>query len=862
MQNVQKIVGLVAMVVLVACGGGSPLAVSLKLSETEVRDGELALLITVQGADGIDTGTVFLDGELFAELKRVDATVYLATSTWSDGEHELTVRVEAGGRSGEATTSVTVRNPDVEVTRIEAPETVKPGDTVQITVDAPGATGVSADFRNLDPDAPAAGVEGFPSGTVTWTVSYTLPTVTDPEVGWVNVPLRVADANGRQLRISDVRMYLASGPLLPLRSDVGVFERSDLPAATGSADAQVTSVSGTLSVVSGGEVNVVVGVTGDLAGAQVLVAVDGYAGHLVIPVSLLAGEGVASAPAYAHGLRPGAPAPAQAPGSLVVPLTLPQGSLPNGVRESWSLRIALRDAAGQIADILEALLAVAEAESGQLRVSLSWDTPTDVDLHVVEPDGSEIYYGNRSSANGGELDLDSNAGCSIDGINQENVFWELPPNGEYIVRVDFWSDCASSGGEGYPANWRVVVSGCGLDESTEGSFAAGTSTHGGAGAGVEALRFTAECQPLFVKGTIKYERKLPLSGVLQTVALEGGKVRVVDEDGQVLGESIVGPGGTYAVLFDPPAGAPEAEVSLEVVAADSLVRVLPLSGDDPHTFPDGEGEDGHTWNPDDDPMHERDIVITAEKYAGAMHLFMVARKALTWGAGRGYASGNVMTVRWTAGSQPDFCTSCFSEDNDTVYVSGAAEDPDHFDDPVLTHEFGHRMHSTFGRNDQPGGLHSRFSQIVPPFAFGEGFATYVGQRIHGDAQYYDSFRGGVSKWRLDALEDRVPKGTDDSTSKGKMSEAVVAAIMWELQDPADSSGDDRVGGLEDAMLRQALEVMKQDDALGRGTAGKTDLPDLIGGIACGSSSEVKANIDNLLEKLFSVNWLDEEGFCQ
>ncbi|MGE0352020.1 MAG: YfaP family protein [Gemmatimonadales bacterium] len=82
--------------------------------------------------------------------------------------------------------------------------------------------------------------------------------------------------------------------------------------------------------------------------------------------------------------------------------------------------------------------------SGDVQVSVSWDAPTDVDLHVIDPDGEEIYFGNLTSASGGTLDLDSNPACNLDNINNENVVWPTgtAPSGTYTVFLDYWSDCS------------------------------------------------------------------------------------------------------------------------------------------------------------------------------------------------------------------------------------------------------------------------------------------------------------------------------------------------------------------------------------------------------------------------------------
>jgi hypothetical protein len=136
-----------------------------------------------------------------------------------------------------------------------------------------------------------------------------------------------------------------------------------------------------------------------------------------------------------------------------------------------ALIAAAADAEGRFGEgtILE-LSAIGGAEvEGELVVSLTWDTDADLDLHVTDPNGIEIYKGNINSVEppppgspppdpeawkaGGILDFDSNASCLIDGRRQENVVWaNAPPAGGYIVRVDTFSMCGQA-----VARWEVVA---------------------------------------------------------------------------------------------------------------------------------------------------------------------------------------------------------------------------------------------------------------------------------------------------------------------------------------------------------------------------------------------------------------------
>jgi len=101
--------------------------------------------------------------------------------------------------------------------------------------------------------------------------------------------------------------------------------------------------------------------------------------------------------------------------------------------------------------------------TGAVQVTLTWSTFADLDLHVLEPDGTEIYYDNRTSTDGGTLDVDSNGGCNNETNSPvENVYWtNPPPAGTYTARVVYFEDCAGSGPQTFTLtvkiNGRVVL---------------------------------------------------------------------------------------------------------------------------------------------------------------------------------------------------------------------------------------------------------------------------------------------------------------------------------------------------------------------------------------------------------------------
>ncbi len=75
--------------------------------------------------------------------------------------------------------------------------------------------------------------------------------------------------------------------------------------------------------------------------------------------------------------------------------------------------------------------------TGELRVSLSWEYVSDLDLHVVTPSGAHIHFSNPRD-DGGELDVDDCVGSCVNpnGVHVENIFFaQTPATGEYEVYV-------------------------------------------------------------------------------------------------------------------------------------------------------------------------------------------------------------------------------------------------------------------------------------------------------------------------------------------------------------------------------------------------------------------------------------------
>ena len=75
-----------------------------------------------------------------------------------------------------------------------------------------------------------------------------------------------------------------------------------------------------------------------------------------------------------------------------------------------------------------------------MRVTLTWNADTDMDLHIWDDNGNHTFtdllsYGNRTAIAGSELDVDN-----IEGYGPENFTFKSPSQGRYYVGVNYFSD--------------------------------------------------------------------------------------------------------------------------------------------------------------------------------------------------------------------------------------------------------------------------------------------------------------------------------------------------------------------------------------------------------------------------------------
>jgi hypothetical protein len=117
-----------------------------------------------------------------------------------------------------------------------------------------------------------------------------------------------------------------------------------------------------------------------------------------------------------------------------------------------------------------------DVKVGDPQFTLIWDNDVDLDLHVIEPGGKEIYWEDPKGRHGGELDVDNTKG-----YGPENIYWlqDGPeegtkvkgpgPPGEYKWFVVYWG---GFGGIPKPTKWKVRIKHDGKVTVVSGKFKA------------------------------------------------------------------------------------------------------------------------------------------------------------------------------------------------------------------------------------------------------------------------------------------------------------------------------------------------------------------------------------------------------
>ena len=87
---------------------------------------------------------------------------------------------------------------------------------------------------------------------------------------------------------------------------------------------------------------------------------------------------------------------------------------------------------------------VTQLGSGDVQITLTWNSTNDLDIWVTDPSGEKIYFYHPRSASGGVLDVDANAGCNnLTTQPVENVYWPASgaPRGTFNIQVNYYQYC-------------------------------------------------------------------------------------------------------------------------------------------------------------------------------------------------------------------------------------------------------------------------------------------------------------------------------------------------------------------------------------------------------------------------------------
>ena len=132
-----------------------------------------------------------------------------------------------------------------------------------------------------------------------------------------------------------------------------------------------------------------------------------------------------------------------------------------------------REAAQRAMSELRARLEREGAQSSDVQISLMWNNYNDLDLHVLCPSGERIHGGNKTSACGGELDVDANVRAETR-KPVENVFWEegKAPAGRYQVYVHYYKKHKKRRSKD-PTKFQVIINQGGDPREYNGELSAG-----------------------------------------------------------------------------------------------------------------------------------------------------------------------------------------------------------------------------------------------------------------------------------------------------------------------------------------------------------------------------------------------------
>jgi hypothetical protein len=734
-----------------------------------------------------------VDGNL-RPLRTFASRFQLDTTRLENGSHTVEAAVrDMEGRTWTARIAVEIDNPDHRLRRYASDRQVyEPGDHVTIALEYthPGLD-ITVDFSALDTGFRSSNVDVIDQGEGRYEVHYSISRSNDAADGRHDVVVVASDRNGNPLE-STIPLRVRRQPKLPTEVQGAVFidrPEPDVLVVSSSAP-RIEDIDGGSRLLTGNSLQLKARWTQpDGAPAErLIVRAEGHSGYYVMPVSGTEAEVTLALPS----LKPGAD------GDLL------------------TLLFTVVDRSGHAIDWMTHQIHTFLVGSDGVQISLTWNAPVDLDLHVTDPLGNLINFRSDDSIEGA-LDLDSNASCNIDHINAENISWPAgsEPPGTYAVHVNLYDACGEQ-----DVSYQVAVRACDTEETFSGTIRAGEADPDGIGRKI--TDFVMDCVQR-VHGRVTFD-KVDMSGTHAAPAASVPVRAVRVSDGAVLGRLMTDADGRYSMRFAN-AAAPEYRVEIEASWTDpltqqTLARVVGLTGSAVYTVQSA-AIDGSTT-----PNHEANVHIGADDDAGAFNILAVTQKGFEWLLAHRRVSPDPLLARWTRGSDTKIESSYYL--NGEVFIRGFVDDPDEFDDSVIAHEF---MHYVIHQLSVPGPGGPHVGRVAPALAWDEGLATALAQEVLGDPTYRDVHGHGVYTVNIESDVHPLYRGTEDGTMEGKVSEWLIAKVIWDLLDTSNDEAHDRIDRTLGSTLHSIFDYIPAHQSSHRGAPG-VDLVEFLDGWRC------------------------------
>ncbi|MDZ4676266.1 MAG: hypothetical protein SGI74_02050 [Oligoflexia bacterium] len=151
------------------------------------------------------------------------------------------------------------------------------------------------------------------------------------------------------------------------------------------------------------------------------------------------------------------------------------------------------------------------------------------------------------------------------------------------------------------------------------------------------------------------------------------------------------------------------------------------------------------------------------------------------------------------GGDPESGISFYIPGTDKIYILGGingdvdSSDTDHFDDAVISHEYGHFLEDKFAKTNSPGGSHDGNRVLDARLVWSEGWANFLSSAVRVDKFYRDTF-GNISvtarcSFNYDIDLNKQGNSSYDipqSVNEGNFREFAIARALWDSIDVVDA----------------------------------------------------------------------------